>query len=328
MLINENDFALELPISANFKFDRIEADVRRAGLKYFKPILGKDLMSILEASYEGDTLTDDEADLMVFIKPSIAHIAMWMFVPKSNIHHGNNGVQSNHSGDSKPAFEWMVDGYERSLLNNGFDAMDELIGYLEEVAVSDFPDWLNSEGCTLVRENVINSAIVFTTLVPKMKGSRYLFMYVRPIMARIEKMIIPAITGPELYLEIKSQINSDSLSANNLLLIENIQSAVAHHSWADAMIELNFSIDGEGVFLLNNSFSGTVKGKQPAEVERISTIYKHHRQISSEQLKILRDYLIANVTDYPLFEESDAYVDESITITTEIKTDSGIVSFL
>ena len=330
MLLNETDFKAQLPVSVNISWGKISPDSRRAGLKYIKPILGKDLFSILEAAYESDTLDADQEALMDYIKPAHAHLAAWLSVPKTNITHGNQGVQSSHSGDSKPAFEWQVEDYEESLLQNGFDALDELIEYLESVADTDFPDWLDSEGCTLVRSNVINSAAVFTQYVPKLKGSRYLFVYLRSILSRVERVIIPAVTDKALYNEIKSQILTNTLSAANLELMPYVQEAVAHRAWAEAMTELNFSTDGEGVYLLNNTFAGTVKAKQFAELERVESIKHHHLQISEEQTKLLFDYLVENVDSYPLFEDGSTY--DPDTTGSDGRPDNnddwGVVSFI
>lgn len=326
-LLNKTGFLAELPVSVNIAYDRLLPDVRRAGLKYIRPILGKDLYSTLEAAYEAETMTADEAALHAYVAPALAHLAAWMYIPKANVQHSNQGVQAVHSGDSKPAFEWQVKDYSDSLLGNGFDALDELVDYLEMVADTDFADWLSSEACTLVRSNVINSAQVFTEHVTKLRNSGYLFTYVRPIMSRIEKMILPAVMGAELYDELKTQIKSDSVSALNLAILGYAQAAVAHQTWADTMIELNFSTDGEGVFLLNNSFTGTVKAKAAAEKERIASIRNYHMEISRDNLKRLGDYLVANVADYPLYEASGVYDVDDTDPSFEHGDDWGVVVF-
>jgi len=326
MLINETDFKAAIPIASNFEFDRLRPDIRRAQLKYLKPILGKDLESVLDGAYEADDLTEDEQALIDFIHPALAHLALWLYIPKGNVYVGDQGLQSSFSGDSKPAFEWQKQDFENSMRQNGFDALDELIEYLESVADTDFPDWLTSEGCTLVRSNFVNTAKAFTEQIPKMKGSRYLFMYIRPIMSRIEKQLIESVTGPTLFAELKDEIKADDVSEANEALLAYIVPAVCHGTWASALVELSMQLDAEGVHLLNNTFAGTVRGKQPADSDRLLLVRNEHAQICAEQKNLLYEYLVAHVADYPLFVADGPYDADDTTTTFENDEDSGVVA--
>jgi hypothetical protein len=326
MLINEADFKAAVPVAKNFTFSFIIPDIRRAELKYIKPILGKDLYSILDGAYEGNNTTTEQDALLDFVHPALAHIATWMYIPKGNVYFGDNGVMATHSDSSKPAFEWQKQDLMNSMRNNGFDALDEMIEHLEDVANVDFPDWLTSEGCTLVRENFINSAQRFTDFVPMLRGSRWLFAYIKPIMARIEKVLIMAITCKGLYDEIKAEIKADNVSAANLDIIEEMEGAVAHASWSSALMELALQLDDEGVHLANTTFAGTVKGKMPAEATRLYAVKDQHTVISAQYQEQLKDYLNENASTYPLFESSACYNSEITDWQIENKEDDGVYS--
>ena len=307
MLINENDFKEAVPISVGFTFAKLVPDIKRVQKKYLRPILGRDLEAVLDGKYDLDTLSEDEAALVGLVQPALAHLTMWIYAPKGNLYVGDNGLQAIHGDDNKPAFQWQKEDYADSMRENGFDALDELISYLEEVAHTDFPDWLTSEGCTLVRSNFINTAEQYTLIVPKVRGSRYLFSYLRPIMARVEKAAIMAVTGKALFDELKEEILEDDLSAENDVLMDMIVPAVAHLTWADSIFEIGINVDGEGVHLLNNTFSGTTKGKQPAEVDRLRVIKAHHETLGYGFTQQMRDFLVENVETYPLFRDGETY---------------------
>ncbi len=326
MLINETDFKAELPIASNFNFDKLSADLRRAELNYIKPILGVDLHSILDGAYADDTLTDEQEALMAYVKPALAHLGMWLYVPKGNVYVGDQGLQSAFSNDSKPAFEWQKQDFENSMRDNGFDALDELIAYLESVANVDFADWLTSEGCTLVRSNIVNTAKAYTEQIPKLRGSRYLFAYLRPIMSRIERDKLPAVIGKDLYNELKAEIAADDVSELNAALLPYLEAAVCHASWASALIELSLQVDGEGVHVLNSTFAGTTRGKQPADFQRLQLMRDEHNAIADQNLKSLYDYLVTNVADYPLFESGGTYDAEDTDPQFENDADSGVVA--
>lgn len=328
MLLNEADLKLAVPISSNFEYSRLEPDIRRAQLKYLKPILGTDLTADLDGKYEGGITNADEDELIKYIQPALGHLAMWLYVPKGNVYVGDNGIQAVHSGDSKPAFEWQKRDFENSMLQNGFDALDELIEYLESVANTDFPDWLLSEGCTLVRSNFVNTARRFTDFVPKVKSSRFLFSYIKPILSRLEKPLIMSLTGKAQYDELKDEIKADSLTANNLELMAYIEPAVAHAAWASALYELGLQVDGEGVHLMNNTFSGTVQARQAAETDRLRVVKEHHEQVSADYLEQLKEYLVANVDTYPLFKAGESYDSEDPNPAFMNDDESGVLGLL
>lgn len=328
MLLNEIDLKAEVPISQGFAYDKMVPDIRRVGLNYIRPILGKDLYSVISTSYAAETMTDDEAALHEYIKPAVAHLAVAQFVPKGNLHLGNNGLQAQHSSDSKPAFEHQVLALQRSLTGNGFDALDELIIYLESVTNTDFPDWLTSEGCTLVRNNFINSALDYNDHVPKIKRSRYLFEQVKPVMTRLEKKLIKSVVGNELYDLLKAEIQADGLSAVNAELVTKIAPAVAHLSWAESLVELSLMVDQEGVHMLNNTFSGTNRAKQPADPQAVTQSMEHHRNLGNGALEDLRAFLVENLSDYPLYEASSAYMPEQTGVTFMNDPESGVTGLI
>lgn len=326
MLINEVDFKNAVPVGANFSFDRIKPDVRRVQLRFLRPILGKDLESTLSTKYEDNSLSEKQQELLDLVFPALAHLALWKYIPKGNVYLGDNGVQSVHTGNNKPAFEWQKGDLESSVRENGFDALEDLITHLEEVASDDFPEWLNSEGCTLVRSNFVNSAKAMTLHIAKMKNSRYLFQYLRPILTRVEKQRVLPVVGKPLFEALREEVSNGNLSEENKALMEFIEPAVCHGCWAEALVELALQVDFEGVHLLANTFSGTTRAKQPAESERIEKVVAKHDMVAKEQLHLLYDFLLQNVEDYPLFKDSDAYSDDTTTMDVENNKDWGIVS--
>ncbi len=328
MLISQEDFKAVVPISQGFTFDKLNPFIRRAELKFIKPILGADLYSALVTAYDGGdgSLSEAQANLMEYVHPALANLVIWMGIPQLNIQMDDTGLQSHHSESYKPAFEWQVEDARESFLSNGFDALDEIISYLESVAEDDFPDWLNSEGCTLVREFFINTSPDFTYFIGALGDSRFLFRKMQPIMRRMERNYIRGTIGKELFAQMKLEIKTDELTEENEALLEDIQGAVAHYTWASALNELAVQTDPVGIHLRNNTFSGTTRAKQAAEMERLAAIRMNHEQAGREYLEAVHKALYENIDDYPLFENSTVYVSTGPVTTYENDADSGIVS--
>jgi hypothetical protein len=328
MLINNTDLKIILPVAKSLDFVKMTGDIKRAQRNFIRPILGKDLESILEGAYAG-TPTDPQQELIDMIHPALAYLAVWMYIPKGNISLNSQGLQSQHSESLKPAFEWQVKQYRQSMLKDGYNALDELIAHLEDVANTDFPDWLNSEGCTLARSYVINSADEFTGFVNKLGGSRYQFSQLIPILSRIEKQLLPSLISTELYDAIKAEIKTDNLTAANLALLPLLQGAVSHLSWSSALLEMGVVIDDEGVHLANSTASGSVDGKVSATATPlVKDMRDYHQNLSSSYCDDITDLLYANEASYPLWTGSALYNPNQATVTGEVINEADSSLFM
>ncbi len=329
MLLNDVDFKEQMgSISKGFTFSKIAKDVDRVQTKFVAQILGDTLLASLETAYAG-TPTTAEQKLIDKVQPALAHLTLWVYQPKGNVIQTDQGVMAQHTSDLKPAFQWQSREYRRSLLSIGWEALDELIAHLEKVAATDFPTWLTSDGCTLVREHFIPTAKIFTEYVAKMKGSRYQYQQVKSTMGRVEKKMIPSIISQSLYDQMKTEDKADSLTTANAKLMDNICGAIAHLAWAEALVDLTVDVDEEGGGLLvhNSSFAGTVDGQTAAAGGTLSAMVDHHQSISREYQESLRDQLYAAPDDYPLWKASDLYEEEQPSTEVQNEKDSGVFYF-
>lgn len=323
MLIDETDFKKQLPVSMSLSFENVKPDLRRVELRHIKKVLGKPLYDSLSSSYAdgGGSPSAQEIAILDYIQPAIANLGFMLYLDKGNVLVDDNGISSIHHEDKKPAFEWQVENLRKSTRKAGFDAIDDLISFLEENANS-YATWESS----VSRELFINSAIQFQEYVD-IKESRGMLLTMLPIMRRIEKREIQGVLCAELYSEIKTQITADSISLMNSKLMDDIRGATAHMTWSKALKELAVIIDDDGIHLLNSSFSGTIRALREAETNRLDAIGREHLDIANGYLKSLNDYLQNNADDYPLFKSSSCFVDKSTDEVDEFVNDaySGIV---
>ena len=329
MLLNDADFKQQMgSVSAGFTFSKIAKDVERVQSKFIQPILGDTLLASLETAYVA-TPSEAEQKLIDKIQPALAHLTQWVYQRKGNVIQTDQGTMVQITSDLKPAFQWQNRDYRRSLLSIGWQALDELIEYLEKVAADDFPDWLTSEGCTLVREHFIPTAKIFTDYVAKMQGSRYQYQQVKATMGRVEKKMIPSIISQSLYDQMKTEDKADSLTTANAKLMDNIRGAIAHMAWAEALIDLTVDVDEEngGLLVHNSSFAGTVDGQTVAAGGTLSAMVDRHQAISREYQESLWDQLYAAPDDYPLWKASDLYEEEQPSTEVKNEKDSGIFYF-
>ena len=156
-----------------------------------------------------------------------------------------------------------------------------------------------------------------------------MYLLMQPIKRRVERQELMAVTCEGLFEALKSEMQAKALSPAHHSLLFNLRGAVAHLTWSKALNELALTIDDQGIHVVNNTFSGTLKGLQPAEADRIRVVRESHEQVGRGYLAKLKQWLQSRVEDYPLYRASPCYVepvseDEAVF---ENQSESGVVFF-
>ncbi|GEM_PF-3729416 len=302
LLINETDFKENVKVAAALKFKPFETSIRKIQRKMLLPIFGQGLFDELVTAYEG-TPSDVQKEVLQMIHPILANLALWLSAAGNNILWTDSGAQAKHSGDMKPAFQWQVKDAKKQYMDTGFDAIDELILFLEENKAT-YPTWITH---TETRSRLINTALEFSQYVTI---KRRLFEDLKPIISRVERDTITELLGATLYIQIKAQLLTDAgLNAANQNLLTDLQVVTAHLSYAQAVKELPVIIDETGVNLYNNAFSGNYEGTEPADSGRVHAIVSQHEQFAHIASTRLIKFLNANASTYADFTKSDHYID-------------------
>jgi len=318
MLLNSEDFKKTVNVTKAFSFSRIRTHVRKIERLEIKPILGEELYEELQTYYEGTEHDNAESNSLLEIIHEIeANLAMWLHADMGNVIINDSGFQIQHSGDMKSAFQWQVANAQRGFMNTGFDAIDDLIDFLEKNADS-FPTWETSEASTISRSLVVNTAKEFSQYI---KISRRMYVLMLPYIARVERKFLKTTLGEEFYNEIKEGIKENAPNIENLALMPIINEFVTAQSYSMAILDLPSKVDERGVQLYNTAFSGNFDGLQPSDLDRIHGLHSRNQQIATDARAELIKFLNQNIDNYPLFIHSENYEseddDEEIDLTTQ-----------
>ncbi|MFY0628688.1 MAG: hypothetical protein JXR07_20515 [Reichenbachiella sp.] len=325
MLLNDTDLKAVLPVAGSFSHSQLLPDIRTVENREIKKLLGVTLYTSLDTAYESDSTTAVQKELLTYVQPIIANLSFWMFLDKGNVSIDDTGIYAVHTETKKPAFEWQVKAVRRTFKRTGFNAIDNLIEFLEDNS-ADYPDWTSSSADEEARKFFLNTAIQYHEYV-SIKESRYMFMALLPIMKRVELQEVSATISKELFEEIKDQLSSLTISLTNADLLYNLKGSIAHLSWSFALLELPVIIDSDGIQLLDSSYSGSDIKLSESDAKRINAISIRHEKIGMSYLEKVKDYLQENADDYPLYKASDCYIDILEDESTEFENDpdSGIV---
>ena len=323
LLINEDDIKEQVPVAKSFTIEKLNPSIRRAQLRWIKWVLGSTLTNNLSEAYQDGTTDQIQKDLLEFVHPAISNIAIWMYLPKANMSIEEDGISQFSSDNKKPVTQWSYKELRNSLANDGLDGLDYLIEFLEENTGVYSWNFANT------RELFIPSAVIFQKYV-NIKSRRLTYLSMEPLMREVEKSQIKATLGTDLYDSLKSEwLTNGELSATNTRLLDYIRGAIAHFSYADFIIENSMISDDQGFHLLENSTSGSTEAVTAAEQSRLRSRRDLHIAKADKHLQQLAEFLHANADDYPLYKNSDLYVEgEKPSDHLENDTDSPIFTML
>lgn len=159
--------------------------------------------------------------------PVILH-AYRRYAPLNDLSHSESGRQITVTNELKPAFEWMLERDNKSLLDIANETTDMLVEFLDEqvpipyVPTLEAPTgeatpntiqdtWRSSQTFSATKDLFINSAIEFDSVFP-INASRRLFLVLVPFIREVEiRHIRPAIKS-DRYNAIREMIKDGDLT--------------------------------------------------------------------------------------------------------------------
>jgi hypothetical protein len=304
-----------ISVNVSTEIDTILPYIKQSEIKFIKPVLGAEQYNALVKYYndEGSFSGSDSAEyynkydeLIEKVQLPLVNYAYSIYMPIGAVQISEQGVQIISTDTKKTAFEWQVDKVEKSFLNTAFDFTEELLKWLEENKEY-FPLWVNSDAYTEEKNLIINTAKDFNEWF-FISESRRLFIQLKSIMKSIEKKYIITTIYQELYDEIKNEILTDTVSADNLILLNIMKPAIAHLTMERAISELSIKIIPEGVF---ESSILNINEKRAASLDRVALLKDNLHRDGNAEIKELQAYLDVNAsaTKYVAYYNSDLYID-------------------
>jgi hypothetical protein len=130
------------------------------------------------------------------------------------------------------------------------------------------------------------------------------FKQLRPEIITVQDLYIQDIVGSGIYNELKTQIQSNTVSANNQTLLNDyIQPCLMWRVMAESPLALSFKYANKGV--VNKTGENSVMPSMP-DMANIIGKYQDRSESYAEKLV---NYLIANDTLYPLYLNPGSGVD-------------------
>lgn len=288
--------------------------VKEAEVAYIVPLLGKQFYDEFLPLYQASVapspvaLSAANAALLPYIQRSLAYYSILKALPHLTSTFGELGLRVHRSEDSDPAARWKEEKTLLGVLVNGDLHAELLLAFLEENE-DDYATWKTSSANTR-----LSGAIVYSTAIAQahvdISNSRRVFLQLAPVITKLEAKYVPRLVGQEQYDELITQIQADTITADNATLIALIAPIIAKRALYMRIPFMQVGIGADGIRLYSEVTE--IRSKDYlATREQIKEL--RAALIDEEELGYLADenelnqFILDNADTYPLIKASEAY---------------------
>ena len=301
-------------VNANFDLANLQPAIRLVERQRVRPLLGPALYNELAALSSADlqAALDDEASaqggLLRLLQEAVASLALVEYLPLGQVQVSDLGIELRVN---KTAFQWQVNELRVAFRRTGYDALEEVLGYLDEHA-SDFPGWATSAAASEARRQLLATALDFTRYYD-IGGSRLTYLALLPTLRRVERFRIGGVLGALYLLELRTELLAGAVSADNQLVLEEyVRPALASLTVAAAVPEVGMSLRDGNLELDVYRFDNANEKEADASIDQLLARKVAQAEADGQAyLTQLRQYLNANasVTRYATYFNSSSYTD-------------------
>jgi hypothetical protein len=218
-------------------------------------LIGKTTYELAVAEYKKADGEEGKNDDFIFaVRNAIAIQGYRKFAPHNDVSHTTQGRLNRLETNQKSAFQWQVDKDDAALERSYYEALDDLIKFLDDNITA----WKATAEYKLAHNLFIRTAHDFDQFFP-IGNSRLLMMKLAPGIRLCENNEIKSRVGKTLFdaLKVDSSSNED--------LVRKIKEASAYYSLAWAMRRFSVQLFPEGALQGFKSDRLTTNASKPAE---------------------------------------------------------------
>ncbi len=116
-----------------------------------------------------------------------------------------------------------------------------------------------------------------------------------PLIQYSAKAFVKKQIGSVLFADLLAKYNAQTLSPGEITLVEKMQWAISWRACANAVITLSYQLKNKGIQKQNGENSDA------ADLKEITFVYDHYIQQAVYFESELKDFLITNKNDYPVY---------------------------
>ncbi|MGA6117146.1 DUF6712 family protein [Sphingobacterium anhuiense] len=318
----------KVSINGTFNLGKIRPHISRTERSHIAPLLGDAFYNQIAEAYQAAlvalaTLPEPERKkiiesgqqytlmpahywpLMEMLQDAIANIAFMSSLSQTQLNIGDAGVSLSVNENTKTAFQWQIDDLKYQFALDGFNALNELLVYLEN-SLSEFPTWASSDAYFEQKKYFVESAEVFSDSY-QINSNRMSFLTLRYIMKRIELHDVATLISSPLFERLKEKQKTGYSSSEKVLMERFIIPGIVLLTVAKGIVERAIEVTDIGVQINLYTYYATLKDarKKGGDKEREAMI----EQLTADGNEFLRagkDYIDANQDQFSDYVDTES----------------------
>lgn len=297
-------------INASLDFDSIAPFFDIAHERHLELWLGTTMYADLVDGVENDDLTVAEEVLLPYYRKALAWLALLEYIPHASIQISEAGLYRVENDQYKTAYKYQQKAVEENARNNGYEAMEKLLLFLE-ANQDTYTGWPTALGYEKHHAVMLNTAANFR-IVHNKKLSRYVFDLLRGIVEDVETFVLVPLLGQDQYDALLTARKESDWTSETLekKLIYICNRATAHFALAEAL-RLNWvQLEGDRVTQREYLEEQGLPKEGVASTAGVATRLAAHDDTANRHIKVIRDFLTKNLDD-DAFADYKAYQAEA-----------------
>jgi hypothetical protein len=291
-----------VPVNMTSDIDTVSPFLASAENMYLVKLIGSGQFADLQEAYAaaGDNagaITDPEIkQAVLYCQKVIANLGYFLAIPVLSLSIGSSGIQINSNENTKQAFQWQVEDLKSSLLDLGFNGIEELLELLES-DTDKFAQFAFSTQQAKINKLLIRSACDFSDQY-NINNSRYVFQTIAYIMKRVEDQTVQRIFGIDFFQSLKGPTLTD---AQQYLVDNYIKPGIVLLTVAKGIVERVIAFQDGTVGVNFRGRYENIKESLSPTGEQIATTTD---QLICDGNQFLQDgieHVLANPTDFTTY---------------------------
>lgn len=290
-------------VNRGMTLETLDSSINNAWQRHLLPWIGRALWQEMLDYVEVGSISDSDPEgrLLIYLRRPLAMLACYEYSFIGGIQYAENGAFRVENEDHKTPFKYQEANYRESMLNNGYESLEELQLFLNDNR-ADYPSYTADDAYVRSRSLVINYASElrdhYSTYL-----SRYTFETLRPLIEDVETFALIPTIGQAQYDAIKAGILADDLTVDESALLPHLQRITANFAVQEGVMRHYLQIDGANVVhIVQRSIDARQQKVTPSNVTAaVSLQVMQSKDFANRYIGFLIDWLDERLDNYPLY---------------------------
>lgn len=305
------ELRLFIPVNAGMQLDIINVYLNKIEDEIIIDIISQAQYDNLKAAYLADPTPALSAANVLLLKRCqevIANLALWKFIEPGTVYISDI-ITVPYTDQASVVSQSRKEDLKRQFLFDGYNAIEKLLKFLWAAAPGAYALWEASTNKSKYRQLLVLSSEDFNKGF-QLRNGYYAYQLLKNAINRVEEIYVAAEISQAYYDELIAQTKANTLTADNLIVVNYLQKAIPPLAVFIALTELGIDIDEIGININSLSEYDNLKVKTPlASSGNLSYTIRRLQEMGDLFLGKLRIYLNAQASavKYITYFDSNCY---------------------